>query len=503
MDSFSVRLIFRLIYLTAVLVGGGYFYASVYAYQGLLVVAKGKSERTVAAPGGGGGLAAMVRPAMPPELLRASNPRALEQALDKDEVYTTAQLPFPVALEAVEVLETRPERRVIELRQHREAQQVDAAAGAVLPWGGATATVREIRPWVGLLRTPSGAPNAALSLRRGDEPWTRGVFLGEGAWRTVEGDTGLLLRWFRSDAEAKARFPESIGAFFGARWGAADRGNVNWFTSFVPGTGATLSDDTEVTLLAVEEAHDGAPAIFVSLKPKKGPEARHWYRADASTGPIRLELPGNYAQHVLINAWRDSSAYVAVYNRGKRVTMRLLAEEEALTAAEGPGFALRLDAVMRTGTPSTAITDREVLEAVLDTPTGELALREGAMHALDAGAQVRFRRLAQPPKVRYTIALGKDDQRELSLGDTVRKGNWVLGFTRETANPEQIALFDARRSAWTPGRMFGAVLIFAGCYGFVIARALIARGSQSSLSSLASLWGASPSDAGDTASDDN
>lgn len=505
MDSFSVRLFFRLVYLTAVLVGGGYFYVSVYAHEGLLVVARGKSERTVAAPGGGGGIAGMLQPAMPPEVLRADNPRALERALDKDEVYTSTQLPFAVTLEDVEVLGTRPERQVIEIRKQRAVREEEAVPGTVVPWDGdegATATLRAVRPWVGLLRTPNGSPMAALSLRKAEEAWTRGVFLAEGTWRTVEPDTGLLLRWWRAEEEAKTRFPEALGPLFGARWGAVDDGVVNWFASLTPGTGAVLSDDTEVTLLAMEEDHEGAPGILVSLKPKNGDEQRNWYRADASDGPIRMELPGRFARHGLINTWRDGAAYVAVYEGGKRASVRLLNDGEAIPAAEGPGFSLRMDSVMRTGTPSTAAKEREVLEAVLDTPQGELTLREGAMHAREDGAQVRFRRMPQPPSVRYAISLG-GQKALLGLGDTARRGNWVIGFARETANPEQIAVLDARRTAFTPGRMLGAVLIFAGCYGFVIARALMARRAQSSSSALGSLWGASPSDADDVDKDDN
>lgn len=497
---------FRLAYLTAVLVGGGYFYASVYAHEGLLVVARGKAERTVVAPGGGGGIAGMLQPAMPPELVRADNPRALERALDKDEVYTATQLPFAVTLEDVEVLGTRPERQVIEIRKQRAVHEEAAAPGAVVPWDGgedAKATVREVRPWVGLLRTPNGSPMAALSLRKAEEPWTRGVFLAEGAWRTVEPDTGMLLRWWRTEEEAKTRFPETLGPLFGARWGTVDGGVVNWFASLAPGTGAVLSDDTEVTLLAMEENHEGAPGILVSLKPKKGEERRVWYHAGAADGAIRLELPGRHARHLMLNAWRDGAAYVAVYEGGKQSSVRLLMDGEEIPAAEGPGFALRLDAVMRAGTPSTAAKEREVLEAVLDTPHGELSLREGAMHARKDGAQVRFRRLAQPPIVRYAISMGSGQKTVLGLGDTVRQGNWIIGFTRETAVPEQIAVLDARRTAWTPGRMLGAVLIFAGCYGFVIARALIARRSSYSVSSDASDLSGVAKAVVETSKDDN
>ena len=504
MDSFTVRLVLRLTYLAVVLVGGGVFYASVYAFEGTLVLVKDRPERTVAAAAGTGGLAHMLQPAMPAELLSADNPSALARALDPNEVYTTAQLPRAIKLVSAEVLETRPERLVVEVRRRQEAHDYPAEAGAVIPWGEAEARVREVRPWLGLLHTPSGSPTAALSLRRGEESWTRGIFLAEGAWREVEGETGLLLRWWNTAEEAKARFPETLGPLFGARWGVADGERMHWFTALAPGTGAFLSDDTEVTLMAVEADREGMPAILVSLKPKSGPESQTWHRADAAEGPVLLDLPGRFKKHVLLNAWRDGAANVAVYANGARGEIRLLKAGEALDVVDGPGFALRLDAAMRTGTPSTAIQERQVLEAVLDTPGGELALREGAMHAREDNAQVRFRRMAQPPRARYEITVGREPPVQLVLGDSVQVGNWKLSYAREVVQPGQFVVLDAHRSVWTPGSLLGGTLLFAGCYGFVIARALIGRKSSYSSSS-SDLSGVSEAsnETGDTDKADN
>lgn len=498
MDSFTVRMGLRLAYLTAVFAGGGYFYASLYSMEGVLVLGPGKAERTVAAPAGSGALARMMQPALPPELLEANNPRVYERALDKNEHFTTARLPFAVTLEAVEVLEQPPARLVLERQDKALGPRLEIAAepGAEVPWGAGHARLREVRPWLGLLRTPNGAPMAAVSLRRGEEAWTRGVFLADGLWRDVEGETGLLLRWWSNEKDARERFPDPLGPLFGARWGAAHGDTLQWFDSLAPGTGATLPDDTEVTLIRAETDHEGAPAILVSRKPKSGPEEQTWHRADDAEGPIRLELPGRFQRHVLLNAWRDGGAFAAVYTEGKRGPVRALKEGEAIPEAEGPGFSLRLDSAMRTGTPSTAAEGPAVMEAVLETPAGELALREGGMLALEDGAQIRFRKVTPPPRVRYTLTIGGEDgprTETLELGQRLHIGNWRLRYMRPTNTHAQIAVLEARRTAFTPGSLMGMLLLAAGCYGFVIVRALARRDAQSSSSlSFAPLPPASP-----------
>lgn len=483
MDSFSVRILLRVTYLTAVLFGGGWLYATAYHFEGMLALAPDKAEHTIAATRGTGGLAAKFMPGVPPELVSASNPKAYERALDPAGLYVTAQLPFSVKLDHAEVLEERPPRYMLERRLSGKVTEHDAQPGAAVPWSGGEARLREVRDWLGLVRTPNATPMAALSVRRGDAEWTRGIFLREGIWRDIEGETGLLLRWWRNEDEAKARFPERIGPFFGARWGALDGGAVNWFAAFTPGTGATLADDTEITLLEVNPNRDGGPAILVSRKPKNAPEERRWYTAN-STEPIRMELPGNYSSHVLLNASQDGAAWLASYREGARGEIVRLEESASTDIAAKAPFSLRLDAVMQTAAPSISQKGQEIQEAVLETPTGEVSLREGAMRADEQGAQLRFRRVPQPPRVRYHLTLmeNKDSSREatLALGESLRHGNWQLRFSEEVAAPTQLAVLHATRTAFTPASTAGAVLFFAACYGFVIARALMRRRRYSS-----------------------
>jgi hypothetical protein len=203
---------------------------------------------------------------------------------------------------------------------------------------------------------------------------------------------------------------------------------------------------------------------------------------------------------VLINAWRDGAAYFAVFQGGQRGAVHRLDDGGILDAKDGPGFSIRVDGILRTATPSNAAQDQEVLEAALDTPAGEVSLREGAMHALKSGAQIKFRRVQQPPRVRYTLRLsgGEDGPAEvqLALGESVRRGHWNLRYARETATPEQLAVFEARRSIVTPSFLFGAFAIGSGCYGFVLARALMRRKaySSSSAESEGAAWLDPPSD---------
>lgn len=504
MSAHIAKMVARLAYLTAVLLGGGWLYATAYHFEGMLALVPGKAERTIATTRGQGGLAAKFMPGVPPELLDARNPKAYERALDPASLYVTAKLPFSVELDRAEVLEERPPTYIIERRFAGKTSELIAQPGTVVPWSGGEARLSEVRAWLGLVRTPNATPMAALSVRRGAEAWTRGIFLREGLWRDIEGETGLLLRWWRTEDDARARFPERIGPFFGARWGALDGGAVNWFAAFTPGTGATLADDTEITLLEVDPEHDGGPAILVSRKPKNALEERRWYTANA-TEPIRLELPGNYPSHVLINASQDGAAWLASYREGVRgEVVRLQEGASAEMAAKAP-FTLRLDAVMQSAAPSISQKGQEVQEVVLETSAGEISLREGAMRADDAGAQLRFRRMPQPPRVRYHLTLteSKATSREakLTLGESLRQGNWTISFTDEVPAPTQLAVLHATRTAFTPMSTAGALLFFAACYGFVISRALMQRRRYSS--SDASFAPPAPPDEADTGDTDN
>ena len=487
-------LAWRMAYLTAILGGGFYLYAQIYAADGSLVLVPERAERLVASPQTGGGLANALRLGVPPELLRAQQPRAYERALDKDALYHEQDLPFSVTLSKVEVLEARDAKLVLQLRRGKDTQESPATSGARIAWDTTTeATVREVRPWIGLLRTPSGSPTAALSLRKADEAWTRGVFLHDGQWQPVAPDVGLLLRWCKNEDDARARFPELLGPLFGARWGAVDGAQVNWFAGFAPGTGATLADDTEITLLELAVDRDGkGPALRVARKPKNAPATEVWYTAGDAAAPIRLELGTRFARQVLLHAWRDGAALLAVYEKGQRGEVRLLNEGEILDAAQGPGFAIRLDGVLRAATPSTASdTVTPPSEAVLETPQGELVLREGLMHGLPDGAQLRFRKVSVAPRARYTLSLAnsKEDRREatLVLGESLRHGDWRLDYQQEVIDPNQIVVLHATRSLWTPGNLLGPVILALGCYGFVIARALMLRRTAYAPSSESSL----------------
>lgn len=475
-------LLWRLTYLTAILAGGFWLYAGVYAVEGTLLLAPGKPERLVVSPHAASGLGRVMHLGVPPDLLRAQQPRLYARALDRDQLYAERQLPFSVTLEQVEVLETRPPRLVLQRKRGEDTAEWRAVAGAVVPWGNSgEARLRELRPWAGLLRTLSGAPTAALSLRRGSEPWTRGVFLFDGQWQSVAPDTGLLFRWFRTERLAREALPERLDPLFGGRWGAVDGAQVIWLASFKPGTGATLADDTEVTLLAYAENHEGGgPAIQVSLKRRDRVESVGWYRAGDTQSPVRLELGSRFSAQVLLHAWRDGAVLAATYRQGVRGEIVALNERAVLSAAQGPGFEIRLDGAMRTATPSTA-SDTVIppWEISLETPEGEVILREGEMHPLPDGGQLRFRRLPVAPRVRYALRFSSDEAgaatRSLMLGDSTRWGDWLFRYTGEVTDPTQWVVIEARRSLWTPGNLAGPVIFALGCYGFVLARALIAR----------------------------
>jgi hypothetical protein len=481
----SFRLILYLAYLCALFAFAAGVYARIQRFDGMVLVVKGSAEGIAVCPARDSFSLAAGERNLPAEIIHFDNPQPFRRFLGDQEMFDAVRMPFRLQLDAIDVLEERPPREIIEVLGKHPVVSCEARAGVQIPVEGPALQVKEIRPWVGLLRNPQGRPMTALSIRKaGSESWTGPIFLDAGSWRFVEPGIALRLGWFRSEAEARKSLPQNLDALQGARWGVVDGKKFHGFQSFSPGTGVTLDDGTEVTLLKHDPEHPGehgpAPAILVELKRTEGVE-NLWAPVNTHepNATIRYVDPARANTVVTANAWRDGTALLAAFQDRLAFGNRLLAEGEVWRPMiENPGgagfpYEIRLDQAMAAALPILPGGD-PVWEALVTAPGEEIRLREGeAVTWKDL--RLRYRRMPTPPRVRQHFTVtprsgGKPWTFDLGPGKSRRVGDWRFSQIPEHVDAAHSALLRAERTLGGKARLAGAILFIAGAFGLVLLR---------------------------------
>ena len=250
------------IYLGLIFAGAGYIYQRIQRFEGILIVNRGKAESIVVRPSEGGFSFTPMQRKLPPDVIPFDQPQTA-RSLDAREHFDIAKLPFRIRLDDVETLDNPPPKNILEITEGGTKHTHELTPGMTLELTGQSVALREISPWAGLIRNPSGRPMAAISMRREETPWTEAIFLESGAWRHIEPDIALRLRWFHKETDARQALSDTPPGIDEAQWGISGDGRMHWFRSFAPGTGLTLDDGTEFTLIAYDETH---PAIYVERR---------------------------------------------------------------------------------------------------------------------------------------------------------------------------------------------------------------------------------------------
>lgn len=448
----------------------GEAYTRLQFFSGELCIALERSERTVVRPATNGRLPLeldggrlRIQRSVGAGTIAFEDPETLARILDGSAGYDAVQLPFPVRLKRIEVLEDHDPQQTLEVSSPDSKETFDLVVGRTVDIEGQPFEVAAIRKWAGLLRDRRGLPMAVLSLHRPGGPWTEAVFLDAAKWRRVEPGIGIRLFWLDSEALAREAVAQGLPDIKSARWGAVDGPAINWFQSFAPGVGATLSDGTTVTLLQIDEDHPTSagnqPAIHVEIE--KGNEKQAlWVTANAQDADalVQFEFPSKLETVILLYAYRDGVALASVYHSGQlRGTTTLNAGVPWLP--DGSPYELRLDQTLATALPVPR-KDSTVYEAVLRSGGRELRLRQG--EAIRCGdALLQFVRTAEPPVVRYELAVGG---RALSIGpeEAARFGDWVFsqgGPSREPLRTGVLRVEHVPKRTW--GRLGLAVALAA------------------------------------------
>jgi len=481
-SSIAVRLLAVLGCLGLLVAVGGEAYRRLQFFGGELRVALNASEHVAVRPATGGRLPlqfgreenAILR-SLAAASLPFEDPPTWQRVLDTSLCYDAARLPFSVQLDHVEVLKEEVASNILHLTSPQAKKRIQLTPGDTLDLDGHSFDVAAIRKWSGLLRDHRGTPMAVFSLRRPSESWTQGLFLPADRWLRIEPQIAVHLSWFDSETAARQAADAGLPGIESARWGAVDGPAVNWFQSFLPGTGATLSDGTTVTLMRLDEKHATSetvqPAIQVQIE-KAGQTRAVWATANHGLADalLKFEYPSQLETVVLFCAFHDGAALAAVHHGQRLCGTKTLTAGEAWRP-EGSPYELRLDQALAQAVPILA-EDSPLYEAVLHSPSRTLRLRQGEAVRVD-DALLQYARITQPPCVRYDLAVvegATGEQRAVSIApdDSVRVGAWVLSQGEPAPANAHAAVLRAERSpARTWGRV-GLAVALAALIGIVL-----------------------------------
>lgn len=452
------RLLLSCIYLGVMFVAAGTAYHYLQHFSGSVFLLPGASESLAFCPTDGRFRLGAAQRGVASDLLLFDNPRSV-QALRADQSYDGTILPFALRLEKVELLEVKSSRQIIQIDGLDGKRQETVAEGARVSVGDETLEVESIGPWEGLVRVPRGEPMVALEL-----PETPGSlkFLESGRSYILQPDLAVCFSWFGSEDEARASLPARLDVTAGARWGIRDRGSIQWFENFVPGTGLVLQDGAQVSLTEANRAEGfitvqivrGPGTETVRVKANEAaPEDRYLYDDPAATGRV-----------IYLHAWREDS-----------VIARLLQRDGAAADIE-----------MGIGTGDAPVVLRQVIARAVAVPGGKIraaqvrfggrriALREGLSETV-GDYRLLYREEPVPPEARYHMAALDTDGTPvetftLESGQAERIGAWVIALSPENPfAPRGVALTAERRPGGL-GQSIGLGLFVLGSFGLVIAR---------------------------------
>jgi hypothetical protein len=501
----SGRLVLALIYLVALFGGGGWLYARMQRFEGETYLREGRPERLVARPSGGGFALSAAYRNLPAEVLPWADTAGARRHFGTEGLVDAAELPGPLVLERLEILEVLPPREVLVVSAAGLRDMLPVEPGAVLPGDGPALRMVGLRPWSGLVRDPRGRPMAALRLRdAGAGDWSEVLLVAAGTWTQGGGRFALRFRWHGGEAAARHALESAGPAGASARWGVRDGKAMHWIEGLAPGSGVGLSDGSEVTLVRQAAAPPGAPQAGPALllaHVREGKAEPHWVTLEPDPeGIYRYEDPARAAFLVEVAAWREDQCLVAAWHAGAPLGIYALAMGEAW-APDGAPLALLPVQALSAAIP-VPVADPPVMALHLESDTGPLVLREGEL-ITRGDLRLRYRRVPVPPRVRAHLRYRPVDGGDpvafsLDAGGEQRLGDWIVSLDPTHLDPHPSAVLHARRTLGAPSRLAGAGLFVVAAFGLVLAR--FARWPVRAPTDAAVLPGAPPPEDDDAAS---
>ena len=354
-------------------------------------------------------------------------PMVARNWIDPKALYCVSVLPFEVRLKGMKRVAAGVPHSRIEAGRGPEQIIREVREGDVISLGSERLEVAAIRRWSGVLYEPEGQPVMAVSVEKEGVQDGPVLLFGPGAWEQVW--QGLVVRWAwlgtRGEVEASSSRERLSSA--APRWGVVDGERTSWFSSFLPGSGAILSDGREVTVQRFVESEGGAPArLVLSVEQDGMTEFVEVTAGQEGVGPFRLDAPGLPERCVVFYAWRDGAAMGAAYEKGERFSGKEMEAGEEWKV-DGWPFTLRLDGVVESGI-RVELADSPYDEVVLASDKGHVVVREGETMEYD-GWTVRFCHEHGQLIVKYELATveeGNETPFSLGTGGRFQAGGWVF-----------------------------------------------------------------------------
>jgi len=452
------RLILSCLYLGLMFLVAGTVYHYLQRFSGSVFLLPGAPESLAFRPSEGAFRPGIAQRGVAPELLLFDNPRSI-QALRPDQNYDGIVLPFALRLDRVEVLKDRPPHRVIEIDGPGEKGKHTVTPGVRISVGDEYLEVDSIGLWEGLVRVSRGEPMAAVEVPGADASLK---FLDSGRSHILQPDLAVRFTWYEREAEARAALPTRLDEVAGARWGVRDRGAIQWFENFIPGTGLVVEDGAKVTLAEWDRA-EGSVTLQIARGPgtetvrvkanAAGPEDRYLYDDPAGTGRV-----------LYLHAWREDGAIARLMHHDGAV------EEFEMGIGSGGGPVV-LRQIMA---EAVAVPGGKIRAAQVRLGKHRVALREGLAETVGE-YRLLYREEPVPPEARYHIAALDPagailETRTVEAGQKKQIGAWVIALSPENPfAPRGVALTVERRPGGV-GQIVGLALFLLGSFGFVVAR---------------------------------
>ncbi|MCK5863382.1 MAG: hypothetical protein KAH38_12910 [Candidatus Hydrogenedentes bacterium] len=477
MPKITFRLLLAVLYLGVLLYGGGYLLQWVQSFSGVIIVEKGRTEQWVTRPAEGGGSFSTPHRNMPAEVISFNNRRAAVHILGTNDQFDAASLPFQLKLTGIEILEQCPDEESLEVIFPGEKFTVKVKQDKKITIPEGTIVIRGMKPWRGLFRDGRGEAMATVSLKSDNGSWSPAVFIDTKTTVRPRPHLAISLRWFPDEKQAEVPLPADAILASQTRWGIKDTKCIHWFNSLMPGTGITTSNNTKYILLDVVSGNTkDSPPITAIVVGQTAGNKKNTLRINANQSEEEdiVLLESHYDSNaVRLHGWHDGSVMALVYHQGIHQKSTVLKERDTLKIKMGEELLLlRLDQVMHTAIP---IFGENSVALVLETPSGEIQLREGQGIQLKE-SHLRFRRLPHPSLIRYTFQTietspnKKTHSFSLSPGESRHIGKWYFTNDIEHLENETIAVLHAQRVPGTPSQYLGGLLFLVGAIGLLIFR---------------------------------
>ncbi|MFO7974012.1 MAG: hypothetical protein R6V12_05195 [Candidatus Hydrogenedentota bacterium] len=390
---------------------------------------------------------------------------------DLQQIYEAVELPFSVKLAAIGFENVGVVPPKLTIATGNRERRVPFAAGVGVVLGDESFVMCEIRPWGGLISESAesgGTPLAIVAVRAHQRKWVENIVAEDGDWLRLADELVFRFSWVESEDAALESLRRGVPGLEAARWGVEDNGAMNWFESFIPGTGLQLSDGTQVVLAEVREAETDQRREEVALRFKKVYEGKVqdiWVPANGATedGLLRFSYP-TVAQFVAMGyAWAPDTLLVALFENRKEAGRYTFKRGQFQTLGESQ-CSFRLDQVLGSAVYLPR-QDSPLEELVLESDQRLLRLRQAETLFVNGDA-VTFSPAVSEELPVYTVEIeypdGKTETFTIQRDTVLPVGKWSIQQAAGAESSGKWATLYLERQKASPNRVWGLWTLIVG-----------------------------------------